>query len=62
MLMKLVTNITIPAMLYFLLFLSLAIPKKHNPLLAKVKAVNKSMKFPKAYILQNDNFETHRNV
>ncbi len=48
--MKLANNITIPAILYFLLFLSLAIPKKQYPLLAKVKAVNKSMKFPPSYI------------
>jgi len=47
MLMKLATNSNIPAILYFLLFLSLAMPKKQYPLLAKVKAINKSMESPK---------------
>ncbi len=55
--MKLATNIAIPAILYFLLFLSLAMPKKQYPLLAKVKAINKSMKSPQVIYSSAQNFQ-----
>lgn len=55
-LMKLNTNISLPAILYFRLFFSFARIKKQAPQLAKVNAVSKSISSPKIDILFNDLF------